>query len=251
MPPETSENPVAIALGEPIGLELPDNALRVRRNLLISSFIALVVAWGGVSISPSASVSGVTFNGLSNTTIRIALLSLTVYHLIHFAWYVYESFEGWRLRVTGTRLAFVTTGTFASEHADYPSDPRQSTLYYWWKAEGTRANNLGQIIEEIRARVATAESELEQIKAERGPPSNLHVLMPILTGIQTEAAKLLRSIEGLNKALDSDRIPVSLSRFDACFSRVLKSGNLRWIVLDVSSPLILGVMAIVTLVPIR
>ena len=44
------------ALGSPIGAELSKNALKVRRNLLISSIIALFVVFGGLKLDRACGI---------------------------------------------------------------------------------------------------------------------------------------------------------------------------------------------------
>jgi hypothetical protein len=119
------------ALGNPVAGDLPENALKVRRNLLAFGIISVVITLGGVKLDPTSSVLGFKFVGISENLILNTLLATNAYLLLHFMWYAFEGLLEWRLRVTGTRLAFLTGARYGSEHADYPNDPRQSTLYNW------------------------------------------------------------------------------------------------------------------------
>lgn len=78
------------------------------------------------------------FDDFSDNTLKIRRNLLVVaYLVVHFGWNSITHFQQWRLRVTGTRLAFKTgrsPGLYLEddERGDYPDDPRQSTLYTWW-----------------------------------------------------------------------------------------------------------------------
>jgi len=52
-----------------------------------------------------------------------------------------------------------------SEHADYPRDPRQSTLYNWWKGEATKIGDLTVKISEIEKHLQEWEA---RSKTEKG-----------------------------------------------------------------------------------
>jgi hypothetical protein len=68
----------------------------------------------------------------------------------------------------------------------------------------------------------------------------------VITATQLQAA-----IESTAKALQSQRIPASLDRFDRAFHHFLTSQSMRWLLLDALLPLGLGVYALVQLWPIR
>ena len=74
---------------------------------------------------------GFSLSGLTDQLVRRGLAIWIMHLLAHFAWMAWEGLAEWRLRLTGTRVIAVTVGTFASEEADYPTDPRHSTLANW------------------------------------------------------------------------------------------------------------------------
>jgi len=117
-------------LGNPIFDEFPEHTLRIRRNLLIIASIASIYKLYGLSISSGGEVSlgGIKLSGLTNVAVDQIMFVLVVYHLIHFFWNSVTHLQRWRVRVTGTKLAHVTTGKFSSDAQDYPNDPIQSSL---------------------------------------------------------------------------------------------------------------------------
>lgn len=136
-------------LGEPIDSGFSETAMRVRRNLLVFSFISIFLVIGKVQIDPQSTIFGLKFIGLSDSMLKNGLLLATLYLYVHFLWYTIDSFIGWRVRVTGTKLAFLTGAKYTSEHGDYPNDPQQSTLYSWWTDHAKRIGNIGEKIGSI------------------------------------------------------------------------------------------------------
>lgn len=247
MSEDKSVEAVEKALGSPVGAELSENAAKVRRSLLVASFISIFLALGGIRLDPNSTILGFKFLGLNDEFIRTGLLIVTAYLLMHFLWYVYEAFLEWRLRVTGTRLAFVTTAKMASEHGDYPDNPRQSTLYSWWSYQARRIENIGKRAHTIDESMKVWEEKLRTLYEERGKESNLHVVINTVTETRTAIVDLKRSVERAHETLAAPRIPVSLGRFDRWFELFLRSENIRWLIIDVLVPVLAGVTALALL----
>ena len=248
MSEEKSVEAVELALGRPVGAELSENAAKVRRNLLVASFISIFLALGRVSLDPGSTILGFKFLGLNDELIRTGLSIVTAYLLIHFLWYVYEALLEWRLRVTGTRLAFVTTAKVASEHGDYPNDPRQSTLYSWWNYQARRIENISKRASAIDESMKVWEERLRTLYEERGKESNLHAIINIVSETRTAIIDLKRSVDHAQETLAAPRIPASLRRFDRWFGLFLRSENIRWLLVDALVPVLAGVSALVLLV---
>jgi hypothetical protein len=237
------------ALGEPVTAELAENAWKVRTNLILASAIAVAVVFADLHIEPDSQVFGLKFRGLSDQLLTVVLLGMVGYLLVHFIWSYVDAFFEWRLRVTGTRLAFVTTGKFASEHGDYPSDPRQSTLYHWWCRELPKLGRIGSRLDAVDAALLKVTSEIQQASAANQENANLLVAVtPVLSGVQTELAALRRELGAVTAVVEAKRVPVSLKRFDRWFEIFLRSQNLRWLLIDCLAPTLLGAYAIVLLV---
>lgn len=163
---------------------------------------------------------------------------------IHYLWTTFDSFLEWRLRVTGTRLSFITTGMFASEHCDYPNDPRQSTLYSWWLSEAQRIGNLSAKFRELERLLQNLDQDLRARYTAGADAMNIvNACRPI--GEASKAiSNLQQSTDQASKAISAARVPVSLKRFDNWFQFFLRSQNLRWLVFDLLVPIFLAGYAI-------
>lgn len=233
-------------LGEPLMPEFTDHMRRTRNLLIIVSLISIGVVIGDLTIDPSSSVLGIRFQGLSDELIREGLLIANAYLLIHFLWGGFDSWLEWSARLTGTRVAFVTTGKFASEHGDYPSDPRQSTLYNWWKSQASKIASLTAPLKEIEEKLFAWERRVEDSILKNSP--NLMTAVQSFRDIRENIEDVKKKIEDVSKTLNANRIPSSLDRFDNRFKLMLRSQNLRWLILELTFPLFLGGLAIFLLV---
>lgn len=72
-------------LGEPIFDDFTEHTLRIRRNLLAISVVALFYKLNDLQIE-GGQVFGIKFAGLTSSAIDHALFWLLTYQLIHFAW---------------------------------------------------------------------------------------------------------------------------------------------------------------------
>lgn len=70
--------------------EFNENTLRVRRNLLIFSVIALFYKLSGATLTGKSSFLGLEFEHIDPEMIDFFLLCIVGYHFIHFAWLVLE-----------------------------------------------------------------------------------------------------------------------------------------------------------------
>ena len=77
--------------------EFNENTLRVRRNLLIFSVIALFYKLSGATLTGKSSFLGLEFEHIDPEMIDLFLLWIVDYHLIHFLWLVFEHNEHYNL----------------------------------------------------------------------------------------------------------------------------------------------------------
>jgi hypothetical protein len=157
--PDRDLEAVQKVLGEPIAVGLTDRAWRSRTQLLV---VAIGVVWFKLRVDPMATVFGFSLPGLTDQAVHEALAIAIAYLLLHFVWMAWESFAEWRLRLTGTRVAFVTTGTFASLECDYPGDPRQSTLANWWREHAFRLGDLTARVQALSDQVSAQETAIRE-----------------------------------------------------------------------------------------
>lgn len=231
------------SLGEPVTAEFSDYVRRLRGNLVFISFISISLIIGGLEIDPTSSILGLKFKGLDNSSLMLGLAILNTYMLFHFLWCSFDAFQEWGMRVTGTRLSFITTARLSSEHGDYPSDPRQTSLYHWWKDQANKIGSLSEPIIEINSKLEVWEKKVKEALESQGNPNAVNVCMAI-NRVSTDITKLKSSIETVSKTIESTRIPASLERFDNRFQLFLRSQNLRWLVLELGLPIIMGLTSV-------
>lgn len=242
-----SEKEVEEVIGNPVIAEFPENTIKVRRNLLLASSISIFLILGGARLDTESAILGFKFIGATDAHVRTGLLLVTGYFFIHFLWLTWDYFLEWRLRITGTRLAFITGARFTSGDADYPSDPRQSTLYSWWADEAKRVGNIKIRIEVFNDAMKACEEKLRALIETPGEFENLNNALRAHSETLSRTQELKNSITYLQETFTSNRIPVSLRRFDNWFQLFLRSGNLRWIVVDALIPLLTGGFALILL----
>jgi len=233
---------VAQALGQPFMLDFTEVVLKMRTHLLVGSSIGLAAVFMNLRIKTDSAVFGLQFEGLTDTKVMVALLLVNMYLFVHFFWGSIDAFQEWRLRLTGAKVAFLTSARFGDESVDGPSDPRQSTLYNWWLES---ARNMHPVRDAL-ARI----DEKHRIVME-GVRGNLDLAQdPTLVSFQmsnqeilTSLSKVASSLEKSSVLLNNDRIPVSLERFDHAFKLFLKSQNMRWLLLEWLTPVLIGFSA--------
>jgi len=234
------------ALGEPFATDFSDYVRKIRNGLIIISFISISLLLGEVQIdSDKSSFLGLKFDGLNNDLVIWVIFFLNAYMYVHFLWCSLDNFQEWSLRVTGTRLVHITTARLSSTSGDYPNDPRQSTLYNWWKEEAQKISSLQEPIERIQADLKACEEQVK-IALEGRDPNVVNICMSI-NQVSENINRLNSSVEKVSIVIKSERIPVSLKRFDARFKLFLRSQNFRWLVIELLFPLLLGAYALVLL----
>ncbi|MDR3427912.1 hypothetical protein [Silvimonas sp.] len=236
---QTRIDAVKELLGKPFSLELGDEAIKAKRNLLAISFVASFIFFFKLKISTSISFSGVTVEGLTQKTISEALITLLTYTTIHFTWLTLSHYSEWCLRLTGTRTAFTTAATYGSELLDYPAEPRQSTLYNWWKNKSFALNSAIADLAIARDKLVS-NLESQDFQSPHAETANIpQHWVGIYTGI-------IDSISKLHNILDSERIPASLERFDKKFEYFATQQNVRWLVFDALIPIAFALLSIIT-----
>ncbi len=231
-------------LGEPVLCEFSDKTWRIRTNLILVSVISLVVVLANLHIEAGSTVFGLKFAGLTDVVVRVSLFGITIYLLVHFLWGAFDNFLEWRLRISGTKVAFITAGTFTSEHGDYPRDARQSTLYNWWKSHAGSIGNLGAKIVEIEKSLNDWEQQLRGKYNSDADALNISSACHAIAETRNQVTELKNAVNDAVKTIDAQRIPVSLKRFDSWFELFLRSQNLRWFVVEFSFPVILALSAL-------
>ncbi|RYF18634.1 MAG: hypothetical protein EOO30_02590 [Comamonadaceae bacterium] len=246
------EEAVQKALGEPVFIEFPENTWKIRTNLVIISLISIAVVFGDLHIEPDSQIFGLKFRGLSDAVLTNSLIAIVVYLLAHFLWAAADSFLEWRVRITGTRLAFTTGSKWGSNHADYPDDPRQSSLYRWWTDHAPQFGVVTDHLKGFESRLATLEQQVSSAMRSTlaAEPQVQADAASIVTAIRETRDRLTHvegSVRTAVEVVQSGRVPESLSRFDNWFAIFLRSQNLRWLVIDIGAPVLAAGYALVLL----
>lgn len=238
-------------LGEPVLIGFDDKTTKIRTFLFLFSVVSIGYALGGLKIDATSSFLGLKFTGLNDELFRTGLLVTVGYLLIHFIWNSFDTFLEWRLRISGTRVAFTTGSFFGNKDCDYPKEPRQSTLYNWWRGQAN-------LLDIVNTRFRASEKIVDHAKQydQECQPSldpavkqNLIIFEKTLKHVTADVDNFKSMLEELKKLYDSKRIDVSLKRFDNWFNLFLQSQNLRWIVIEFSLPAGLGLAATCLLWP--
>lgn len=217
------------AIGEPFMDDFSENTLRIRRNLIVAASITLILKLGKLEIGSSISASGLTVKNVSPEKIDFILFVILIYLVIHFFWNSINNFQEWRLRLSVSKVAFMTASKYSGVYEDAPNDPHQSTLFYYLlgKRKGSLTDTHNQL--------ANAVSKLSDNE-------NTNKIQQ-LEEIKRRADQINDNLKFLN------RIPVSLSRFEKHFKLFHWSQSARWIVLEWALPILLGLWAIYLVFP--
>lgn len=232
-------------LGAPINPELSEYAQKLRRNLLAFSAVYIFCWVNGVEIDRESSFFGIKLIGLNAEQFSVGTMIVNTYLLVHFGWYAWEAMLEWRVRVTGTRVAFQTSSSYGTTRAgDYPANPRQSTLYSWWLRLAKAIDQNKSVIDGFEERLQSVETELKGLNK-----NSLNVdsrsLLSSLAALPDGLRQIRAYLERVDHYLSSGRIEESLERYDKWFKLMLESQNLRMISIDIALPLIVGITAIV------
>ncbi|MEW8052932.1 MAG: hypothetical protein AB2792_09490 [Candidatus Thiodiazotropha sp.] len=224
-------------LGEPVFIELSDYARRVKNSLVFCSILGIGLSFTSILVSKESTIFGIRLENLNHTHILILLLLLVGYLCFHYIWVIVDNFMEWRLRITGTKTTFVTAGTFGSKEADYPTDPRQSTLYNWWRQQQRTLSLLYDTIKKIES------IERKLLEDSKQYPDNAVDIQGSLMELNKELITFKQNVQQIEGVTTTERIPVSLKRFDGWYKLFLKSQNARWFLFDFLFPLALSVIA--------
>ena len=235
----------------PIQIEFTDNVKKIRQNLMITSFIALFITLGGVSINSSSTIFGLKFNGLDDVLLYKGLLILILYFLVHFVWCAYESLQEWEVRVTGTKEAFIRADEMDIDEMvkpPYPSDPRNSTFYYWWSTQAKSIGTLEVHLTNINQRIESMESAIHEMREKGDTLSHLDVnISSQVQPLKMDIDSAVSSITRMEKVLVGNQLLVSMKTFDRRYKYFLRSQNIRWFIIDFFGPIMLSSVSLLCL----
>jgi hypothetical protein len=233
------------ALGEPVFIGLSEEATKVRSRLLLLAILTTALSIGRVQIKSGAPFFGLQLSGLTDDLVTKALAAGLLYLLVHFLWLSSDSFLEWRLRITGTRLAHVTTAKLASGHGDYPDDPRQSTLYGWWLGQAKNLESVTVLVNDLRSATTEWEVRVKAALEDLNEPGEMSRAQKQVDQIANKITNLEETLKRTKDTIGAARVPVSLKRFDGWYRAFSISQNLRWLIIDALIPIGLGIVGII------
>ncbi|WP_223513463.1 hypothetical protein [Pseudomonas sp. GL-R-26] len=237
-----TQNELEKALGEPVGFDISDVASKIRRNLLLASMVVLVLILGGIEPSSEVSIFGVALKGVTSFKLMVGLALVLCYNLCHYLWYCYELYSEWSVRVTGTKLAFVTGAKLGATGADYPDDPKQSTLYTWWLQEARSMTAYSDLLRRVEKSIEGLNGHVEHLEKVDGTVGG--TVSRSIQEVSSSLQQIKHSLASTEDVIANTRIPFSLERFDKRFELLLKSQNARVLLIEVALPIALSLVSI-------
>lgn len=234
---------VTEVLGKPAGFDLSEPAVKVRKSLMAASIALLCLVIAKIEPSDTFTIFGVAFKGVTADKIVVGAMIVLAYSLIHFLFYVVELLSEFRIRTTGAKVAFQTGSHSGSEHADYPDDPKQSSLANWWKAYARRLLVVGDLVEKIG-------SDLEEIKYRLGNPDEIKgspddiSTSKLMGQVNANLINLSRDLKTSREIILSPRIEISLERFDNWYKWLINLQGFRVVVVEIGLPIALGILSL-------
>lgn len=232
---------ISKVLGEPVGFDISETARKLRMNLILVSVVVLVLIVGEIEAGSDFSVFGVKLTGVTPFKFMVGLSIVLAYTLIHFLWYCYEFYSEWSIRITGTKLAFVTGAKMGAEGADYPDDPKQSTLYTWWTEEAKSMVAYSDLVNRVDNSIQEFSAHIDQL--EKRDMTSAGSVSASIQGLKSTLEQVKGAFRSTESVITNTRIPESLSRFDRRFRLLLKSQNMRVLVVDIVFPILLSLAA--------
>lgn len=223
-------------LGEPVICEFAPRVHQLRNLLFVVTLIGIGYELGGLTVQDGSSILGLKVAGLNDQFVRTTLLGIVLYLTLHFVWCAWDYLLEWRLRITGTRVAFITTARFASDEGDYPNDPRQSTLYNWWIENAHQISRIEEDMDRMGDDINNLRNSLLEVRDQQ-ELADLNALRQPLNEIHETIRQVKQKVDNIDKIKRSERTAASLARFDNWFQIFLRSQNLRWLLVDFGLPL--------------
>lgn len=236
-------------LGQPFLENFTDNLLRIRRNLIIFSSLAIGLVVTNLQVK-SSDVSGLRIDGITTEIVCQILFWVILYHFIHFWHESYDYLKKWRIRVTANLTA--SRGFKKDGSEDYADDPMQSTLYNWWENQAHLVEDPNKILgrlEKILQEIQEKENSLKNATSNPNIQNVINQLHHIAGDLQSQTQNFSRKIQGIEEVVTDPRIQHSLKRFDEWFLNYQWQQLLRLFLIEWLFPTVLGIYALFSTVP--
>ena len=247
--------------------DLNENQYRVRRNLLIFSTIGVFyqIYSDKYEIKIKQIFGIIEFKDPLNPDIlEIGLFFLILYFFIHWTLIVWQHLKFMRIRVTQNDGGRPMPGTWGDENfeKDYPKNPTESNLHYWFNKHFKELNKTSKEIINSKNTFCDEANKInrffdeyasgDQIKINSDPVAHFHNSGSKIAIL--ESLKIIKeSLENLHsgqigKINNQNRLLKSLNNFDNWFNCYNKIELARFIIIIHSFPLFLGLLSIFFLI---
>ena len=128
-------------------IDLSEKTIRIRRNLLAFSMLALIIGISGIKIN-SASFFGLEIENFSISNLRFVLTVIVVYFLVEFFLNAWDEVLKWRLKLTSSPFGRLDNISSADE------DRKNRTIYAYLFEEKNEIKNIDKNeIENLKSKV--------------------------------------------------------------------------------------------------
>ncbi len=218
--------------GELLIDDFSENSHRVRRNLLIFSFIGIFYKLSGAKVSEKGiSLYGLEFDKIDESFISIGLYCVIFYHLYHFSLIAIAHWQYLRIRVTKLSNKCPTSTFFAIGEEDHRYDPKNSSLHAWYI----------EALPSLNSQFDDAYKKIEELL-------KIYEIEKNKQGVGTEEIQKcyahLCSIDQNLKELLSTRLIKSLKNFDNSLRCYRGVDLTRWIMIEIALPVLMGIYAL-------
>jgi hypothetical protein len=212
--------------------EFNENTLRVRRNLLIFSVIALFYKLSGATLTDKSSFLGLEFEHTDPEMIDLFLLCIVGYHLVHFIWLAHEDFV-----YHDTRNLTIRHKEFERKYLNDKIDPptmigdenkKNGIIGIWWSLRTSIKKNIeqtGKKIEKVELKIKNLEG-IEEIKEE---------LKIIKLEVEAHKNKIIEKAKEIGGILES--------RKEKSEVRFIKINAWRYHLIETYFPMLIGIFA--------
>ncbi|MET1257200.1 hypothetical protein [Aliikangiella maris] len=202
---------------------LDTNTQRIRRNLLITAIIGIILTIGSANISGNQiTLAGIKFENIQILHIYYFLSLTLLYFFIHFNWAVWDNLKENQLRLTGLKIPQAKVAVQAASPIFEPNvhDKRQSTLFSWWKSHCDQYTTFRKKLIDIQRLV-----------------DQQHY-----TAILNQFENLINEMQVKSVFMEH-----ALKQFEEGFWQHQRSQLIRWFLFDFGIPFILGLGSLILL----
>ena len=233
--------------------DLNENQYRVRRNLLIFSTIGVFykIYSDKYEIKIKQIFGIIEFESPLNPDIlEKGLMYMILYFFIHWTLIFWQHLKFMRIRVTQNDGGRSEPGEWGDENfeKDYPKNPTESNLYYWFNKHFEQLNLDSKEIAKYKNELLEALQEIQKRYLKENSSVSYQVSIDEILYIKKDIKNIkliLEKIENEDSRIhNQERLKKSIKNFDNWFNCYNKIELVRFIIIIHLFPLILGLLSI-------